>query len=73
MPVVQFDYACMVTPNESAKHTKKVDSVPKEHRTTRPILAMVNKATGDGKAVILPSKATTEKYGQMVAVKFLEE
>ena len=34
---------------------------------------MVNTKTGDGKAVILPSKAATEKYGKMVVVQFIKE
>ena len=72
-PVVQIDFAFFVTPIPNPQGIRRMDEVPKEMRVSRPILAMVNTKNGEGKALLLPNKASEEKYSAECVVKFLEE
>ena len=58
--MVQIDFAFFTTPIENPQGLRRMDEGPREMRVSRPILAMVNKKNGEGKAV-LPSKASEEK------------
>ena len=73
IPVVQIDYGFFVTPIEDPKGLRSMDEVPRELRVSRPVLAMVNTQTSDGKAMMLPSKHSEEKYSTVMIIKFLEE
>ena len=70
---MQIDFTFFTTPIENPQGIRRMDEVPKEMRVSRPILAMVNKKNGEGKALLLPSKASEEKYSVECVVKFLEE
>ena len=59
--MVQIDFAFFTTPIENPQGIRRMEEVPKEMRVSRPILAMVNKKSGEGKALLLPSKASEEK------------
>ena len=65
---MQIDFGFFATPIENLKGLRRMDEVPRELRVMRPMLAMVNTQNHEGKAVVLPSKASEEKYASEVIV-----